>query len=84
MQEKKQEYAKTTFDHVANKYDEIPFFKISAKHVVRIIQAYTNEDELDVLDVACGTGNVVLECASSMPKVNFDAMDISEGMLAKA
>ena len=87
MQEKEQEYAKTTFDKVANKYDEIPFFKISAKHVVNIIQAHTNEDDLDdldVLDVACGTGNVVLECASAMNKVNFDEMDISEGMLAKA
>ena len=84
MQNKEQEYAKTTFDKVANKYDEIPFFKISAKHVVSIIQAHTNEAELDVLDVACGTGNVVLECASSLNKVNFDAMDISEGMLAKA
>ncbi len=84
MQEKEQEYAKTTFDKVAMKYDEIPFFKISARHVVGIIKQHKQEEVLDVLDVACGTGNVVLECASCLKDATFDAMDISEGMLDKA
>ncbi len=84
MQEKEQEYAKTTFDKVAMKYDEIPFFKISASHVVGIIKQHKQEEVLDVLDVACGTGNVVLECASCLKDATFDAVDISEGMLAKA
>jgi len=84
MEEKEQDYAKASFEDVATKYDEIPFFKISAKYVVEIIQKYTQEKNLQVLDVACGTGNVVLSCASCMPEANFDAMDISENMLAKA
>ena len=84
MQGKEQEYAKSTFEYVATKYDEIPFFKISAKHVADIIQQHKKDRVLDVLDVACGTGNVVLACASCMPEVSFDAVDISEGMLAKA
>lgn len=84
MQEKEQDYAKTTFNEVANKYDKIPFFKISARHVGEIIQKHRGEDSLDILDVACGTGNVVLECASCMKDAIFDAVDISEGMLAKA
>ena len=63
MQETEQEYAKKSFDDVAHKYDEIPFFKISAKNVVEIIGQYKGEGALNVLDVACGTGNVVLECA---------------------
>lgn len=84
MQEKEQEYAKSSFDDVAEKYDEIPFFKIAAKHVVDIIKKHKKDTVFDVLDVACGTGNVVLECASIMPEVSFDALDISEGMLAKA
>ena len=82
--DKEQEYAKTTFDEVANKYDEIPFFKISAKHVVEIIKDRTSRADLKVLDVACGTGNVVLECASELKESKFTAIDISEGMLAKA
>ncbi len=34
--------------------------------------------------MACGTGNVILECASRLPHASFDGIDISEGMLAKA
>jgi ubiquinone/menaquinone biosynthesis C-methylase UbiE len=78
------EYSKTTFDKVATKYDEIPFFKISARHVAQIIKQHKQEEVLNVLDVACGTGNVVLECASCLNHAIFDAIDISEGMLAKA
>jgi len=84
LNETEQEYARKSFDDVASKYDEIPFFKISARHVVDIIKKYKGEDDLEVLDVACGTGNVVLECASCLSSANFDAMDIAEGMLAKA
>ena len=84
MQEKEQEYAKDSFEDVATKYDEIPFFKLSAKQVVEIIKRQKRKKNLQVLDVACGTGNVVLECASCMPQANFEAMDISEGMLLKA
>ena len=79
MQE--QAYVKATFDEAAHKYDEIPFFKISAKHVADIVQKYTKNRSSDVLDIACGTGNVVLECASCMQENMFDAIDISEGML---
>ena len=84
MLKKEQAYAKTTFDEVATKYDEIPFFKISARHVVDLIKERKKEENLNILDVACGTGNVVLECASCMVSTLFDAVDISEGMLAKA
>jgi ubiquinone/menaquinone biosynthesis C-methylase UbiE len=78
---KKQEYAKNTFDNVAIKYDKIEFFKISAKHVADIIKKHKSSTNLNILDVASGTGNVVLECASSMPQASFDAIDISSGML---
>ena len=84
MQETEQEYAKKSFDDVAHKYDEIPFFKISARNMAEIIGKYKGEGTLNVLDVACGTGNVVLECASCMSSASFDAVDIAEGMLEKA
>ncbi|WP_309497765.1 class I SAM-dependent methyltransferase [Sulfurovum sp.] len=84
MQKSEQEYAKSSFADVASKYDEIPFFKISATYVAQIINHYKDDDTLDILDVACGTGNVVLECASSISRADFDAVDISEGMLVKA
>jgi len=81
---KEQEYAKKSFDAVANNYDEIAFFKTSAKYVCEMIQSHTRRKDLKVLDVACGTGNVVLECASHLKDSKFTAIDISEGMLAKA
>jgi len=82
LQEK--DYAKTTFDDVALRYDEIEFFKISARHVAKMLQELPNKEKLDILDVACGTGNVVVECASVLKDAKFDAIDISEGMLAVA
>lgn len=84
MKDKAQAYAKASFEDVAAKYDKIPFFKISAGYVAEIINTYKDDDTLEILDVACGTGNVVLECASSISRAHFDALDISEGMLAKA
>lgn len=84
MEEKEQAYAKASFSDVAKKYDEIPFFKISAGHVADIVHSRKQSDDLSILDVACGTGNVVLECAKKLPQANFHAMDISQGMLDKA
>ncbi len=84
MKETEQEYAKKSFDDVADNYDEIPFFKISTKNVVEVIRKHKAKDTLNILDVACGTGNVVLECAACMSSTTFDAVDIAEGMLEKA
>lgn len=82
--QKEQEKVKEIFNDVSNKYDEIEFFKISAKHVAELTQKHTRMRPSKILDVACGTGNVVLECASCMPESTFDAIDISESMLDKA
>jgi 2-polyprenyl-3-methyl-5-hydroxy-6-metoxy-1,4-benzoquinol methylase len=49
-----------------------------------MIQEHTNKKSLNILDVACGTGNVVIACAKAMDSHHFDAIDISEGMLQKA
>lgn len=84
LKKDEQEYAKTTFNDVATKYDEIAFFKISARYVAEIIKRAKNEASLEILDVACGTGNVVLECATELKGASFDAVDIAEGMLEKA
>jgi len=79
-----EDYAKNTFDEVANNYDEIPFFKISAQYLAQIVKREMEDEVFTVLDVACGTGNVILECAKQLPKASFEGIDISEGMLAKA
>jgi len=82
--QKKQEEVKSIFQKVAIKYDEIAFFKISARHVAEIVKSKQTKENLKVLDVASGTGNVVLVCASCLKDAQFEAMDISDGMLAVA
>lgn len=79
-----QEYSKSSFDKVADRYDQIKLFKISAQFVTSLIKQHPMEGAINILDVACGTGNVVLECARELPEAHFDAIDISEGMLTKA
>ena len=46
-----------------------------------MIQQMPSRENLEILDVAYGSGNVVLECASVLKDASFDAFDISEGML---
>jgi len=41
-----------------------------------IIKEHRTDKELDILDVACGTGNVVLECASCLRHASFDHTDV--------
>jgi len=90
MEQSEQEYAKSSFNNVAHHYDQIQFFKNSAQHVAKLIEEHqadkTNklQNQLQILDVACGTGNVVLECAQLLKNAQFDAIDISEGMIEKA
>ncbi|HHS99556.1 MAG TPA: methyltransferase domain-containing protein [Thiomicrospira sp.] len=84
MKQTEQEYAKSSFNDVANQYDQIAFFKTSAQNVVKLIQHRNKQENIRVLDVACGTGNVVIECARKLHSANFEACDIAEGMLDKA
>jgi ubiquinone/menaquinone biosynthesis C-methylase UbiE len=77
----KQQYAKTTFNEIASGYDKIEFFKISAKYVSSLIISRKGKNKLDILDVACGTGNVVLESALLLESASFDALDISKSMI---
>ena len=72
LQEKEQDYAKKTFDDVALRYDEIEFFKISARHIAKMIQQMPSRENLEILDVTCGSGNVVLESASVLKDADKD------------
>lgn len=79
-------YSQKSFNDVANNYDQLPLFKLSAQHMLNIVQN-TCQDLLQnkrILDVACGTGNVVLEFAKHCPNNDFCGIDISFNMLTKA
>jgi ubiquinone/menaquinone biosynthesis C-methylase UbiE len=85
MSQTQQEYAKKSFDNVGLIYDEISFFKISAKHMLFWIKKIKIKDKcskkISFLDMACGTGNVVIQCAYEFNNSIFDAIDISLDMI---
>lgn len=78
---KEQQFAQSTFNDVAPRYDKIAFFKHSAVEVAKLITHESSKTYLDILDVASGTGNVLIEVAKHLPDAHFDAVDISEAML---
>ena len=74
---------KNTFDTISEGYDNhaLRFFSESAKHLV----SYLNlEGDEHVLDVATGTGIVVLTLAKHLPSGRITGIDFSEGMLSQA
>lgn len=81
------DYVKTSFDSVAENYDEIAFFKISAAYISELVNSIcTTQPSLhcQLLDVACGTGNVALKLAQSLPAADVLGIDLSSSMLHKA
>lgn len=92
MKDSPETYVTKSFNDVAEQYDQIEFFKMSAQHLASLVEQHlarmTSHEPLHVLDVACGTGNAVLACAARLKEhprdVQFKAIDVSEGMLNKA
>jgi len=74
---------KETFDTVSGGYDSeaLRFFQASAEHMPVLLGLQGNEN---VLDVACGTGNVALAIAKFLPTGQVTALDFSSGMLDQA
>ena len=74
---------KKTFNDAATGYDKpaLRFFKAAAQRLADSMDFRGNER---VLDVACGTGAVALECARRLGAGSVTGVDLSEGMLQKA
>jgi len=74
---------KETFNDAATGYDKpaLRFFKAAAQHLAGSMDFRGSER---VLDVACGTGAVALECARRLDAGSVTGVDLSEGMLQRA
>ncbi|RFC32244.1 MAG: Ubiquinone/menaquinone biosynthesis C-methylase UbiE [Candidatus Nitrotoga sp. SPKER] len=74
---------KETFNNAAEGYDKpaLRFFSAAAEHLANSMKFSGNEH---VLDVATGTGLVALACAKQLNTGHVTAIDLSDGMLAKA
>lgn len=76
-------YLITPFEKISKSYDniELKFFRDSAKEMVdRLNLADVN----DVLDLATGTGNNIIELHSKNPSMHITGIDISRPMLNRA
>jgi len=73
---------KTTFNTVAKEYDNsLRFFQQSA----RLMPGYFDPTvPLQLLDVACGTGNAALALAEQLPLATITGIDFAPAMLAQA
>lgn len=70
---------KSTFDNVAKSYDENRQFIISAQKMVELIEL--DGDELHILDLSTGTGNIAVELGKKFPNAKIYGIDISDEML---
>lgn len=79
----RREFFKATFNSVATGYDTpaMPYFPESAQSLADLMDLHGDEH---VLDVATGTGNVALALAGHLPRGRVTAIDLSDGMLARA
>lgn len=83
---KVKELIQNTFDDVAKSYDINEYFTISAKRMVEIISntQINNTQNLNILDLSSGTGNIAIALSKQYPTSSIHAVDISEEMLKVA
>jgi ubiquinone/menaquinone biosynthesis C-methylase UbiE len=73
---------KNTFDNTADKYDTNRQFTISAKKMVQLIDS--EDENLNILDLSTGTGNIAIELARKFPNSKIYGVDLSSEMLRVA
>lgn len=80
----KSEQVREMFDHIAPKYDfmnRAMTFGIDKSWRKKAIKEIIRSEAEDILDIACGTGDMAIMMAKSMPGVNITGIDLSPKML---
>jgi demethylmenaquinone methyltransferase/2-methoxy-6-polyprenyl-1,4-benzoquinol methylase len=88
MENRELPFVREMFDNIAPRYDLLNRILSMRQDVVwrkKMVAAMRIPDNGHVLDVACGTGDVVMEVVRQKgPRVNVVGIDFSPGMLALA
>ena len=88
MESRELPFVREMFDNIAPRYDLLNRMLSMRQDVVwrkRMVAAMTVPKNGQVLDVACGTGDVALEiCRQKGPRVEVTGIDFSPGMLVLA
>lgn len=70
-----------TFDDVAKKYDINEYFLITAQKMVKALEY---KDNLNILDLSCGTGNIAILLAKKFQTSKIIGVDLSASMIEVA
>jgi len=69
----------------ADKYDKLWVQKYSLKptrhYIIKVLSNYKNKDELKVLDLGCGTGELIGELTKEFKNIKITGLDFSEKMI---
>ncbi len=82
------ELLKNTFDNEAEQYDEttqylLLDYNFILEQVVKKID-FSNDEQFYILDLGCGTGNLIKKIRKNYPKAIIYALDFSDEMLEQA
>ncbi|HNZ82732.1 MAG TPA: class I SAM-dependent methyltransferase [Sedimentibacter sp.] len=73
------------WDYWAGKYDKLWVQKYSLKptrdYIINALSKYINKDNLKVLDLGCGTGELILELTKRFENIGITGIDFSEKMI---
>ena len=85
----KKEKIRAMFDNIASDYDKLNHIMSldtdkgwRRRAIRRVAECAVPGRALEVLDIACGTGDFSIAMAKTIPSVRVTSLDISEGMLA--
>ncbi|MFX1340128.1 MAG: methyltransferase domain-containing protein [Promethearchaeota archaeon] len=84
----KMEQIKDTFENVAKEFDDVivklvPFYKEMVSDLILVIPFEKNEN-IDVIDLGCGTGTLSLRIREVFPNAKITCMDMTKNMLEMA
>ena len=69
----------------ADKYDKLWVQKYSLKptrdYIIKTLSKYINKEELKVLDLGCGTGELIFELTRKFNNIKITGIDFSEKMI---
>lgn len=73
------------WDFWADKYDRLWVQKYSLKptrdHIVKALSDYKNNEELKVLDLGCGPGELIRDLGREFVTIDITGIDFSEKMI---
>ncbi len=84
-EECKMEKVRNHFEEEAKEFDQIilkliPYYEQMIETLISVIP-FDREEEIEVIDLGCGTGNILKKIREKFPNARLIALDISKNMI---